>query len=357
MPCPARSPLLAVLPALLLAAPGPARSQAGEAAATAAPAPAASAAAAPAPTPAEAPPPRPEGRELGGHVFTPVLGLVGPFATTSFGTYLTMGYGSTTGSVTLQLPSGPPETFTGSVEYVAVGGLLAYEYAFTRGISARVLFTETIYSGTTGAAMAVMGSNARFGMSLGMTAGTTLGESVRLSAVLDASSAPQVGLLLGPALKSAYDSCSTGLANCTIDLDKLFKQNNVLQVRPGVAAGWAPLRSLGLVANVSYLYSSIDTKDAGTASQGAVTAGAAADFDFRAISSVPVGLQVSVNGLFPISGSTEQRFTDVGGAIFYTGRKDLSVGLQIVDRRFKVDPAVDVSWKTFIALIGLRYYW
>jgi hypothetical protein len=30
---------------------------------------------------------RPQGRELGGHVFMPVMGMVGPFATTSFGTF------------------------------------------------------------------------------------------------------------------------------------------------------------------------------------------------------------------------------------------------------------------------------
>jgi hypothetical protein len=88
-----------------------------------------------------------------------------------------------------------------------------------------------------------------------------------------------------------------------------------------------------------------------------VTAGAAVDFDFKAVSSVALGLQVSVNGMFPISGSTASRFTDLGGGIFYTGRKDLSLGLQLIDRRFKVDPEVDVSWKTYIALIGLRYYW
>ena len=36
---------------------------------------------------------------------------------------------------------------------------------------------------------------------------------------------------------------------------------------------------------------------------------------------------------------------------------NLSLGLQLVDRRFRVVPNVDVSWTTFIALIGLRYYW
>jgi hypothetical protein len=82
----------------------------------------------------------------------------------------------------------------------------------------------------------------------------------------------------------------------------------------------------------------------------------AADFDFLAVSEVPVGVQLSWNSRFVFSESTDG-FTDLGGAVFYTGRKNLSVGFQLVDRRFRVVPDVDVSWKTFIALIGLRYYW
>jgi hypothetical protein len=43
--------------------------------------------------------------------------------------------------------------------------------------------------------------------------------------------------------------------------------------------------------------------------------------------------------------------------IFYTARKDLSAGFQLVSRRFAVTPQVNVSWSTFIATAGLRYFW
>ena len=49
--------------------------------------------------------------------------------------------------------------------------------------------------------------------------------------------------------------------------------------------------------------------------------------------------------------------TDLGGGIFYTGRPHLALGLQIVNRRFKVQPDVKVDWGTWLATIGLRYYW
>jgi len=327
----------------------------------AAPAPAA-AAPATAPVPAIPPavaataePPRPEGRELAGHLFMPTLGIRGPFAITSFGTFLTVGQGSTTASMNLQLPDGSTRPIGGSVEYVAIGGVLAYEYEFVRGVSARIGLSESLYSGTTGTALAVVGTNVRLGLDAGLTAGMTFGDSLRVSAVIDASSAPRMGLRLGAALEALAESCQAG--SCEFDLANLFEQENVLTLQPGVAASWAPLKSLGLTANLSYSWSSIATSNEPTLTTGGVAAGAAVDFDFMGVSKVPVGLQVTWASLIPVSGDSSSRYTDVGGGLFYTGRKDLSLGLQLFVRRFKVVPEVEVSWTTVLAMIGLRYYW
>lgn len=316
-----------------------------------------------APAPAPATPPSSAGRtrELGGHLFMPALGVKSPFTITSFGTYLTVGAGTTKGSITLQLPGTPPpapQTFAGDVSWGAVGGVLGYEWAFMRNVSARILITETLYSGTTGGGVAVVGTNARLGGGLGLTAGLFTWESVRVGAYVDATYAPQIGLLLGPALKSAYDSCSTGTSNCQFDFNQLFEQKDVFQAEPGVTAAWALTRALGLMGNASYVYSSIETTSGGSRSQSAVSFGAAVDFDLRMVSSLPIGLQLTWNSLVPVtSGGGDLRYTDVGGGIFYTGRKDVSVALQLIDRRFQVDPAVDVSWSNVLALMGLRYYW
>jgi len=292
----------------------------------------------------------------------PTLGIQGPFAITSFGTFLTLGQGSTVGFVTIQLPGSPPpapSTYSGNIEYVAIGGVLTYEYEFLRGVSARVGLSESLYSSTTGASLAVVGTNIRLGFGAGVTAGLTLGESVRLAAVFDVTSAPRLGLLLGPAINSAIESCRTGLTSCEFDFGQLFQQQNVLELQPGLAASWAPHRSLGLTANLSYAHSSIEVTgaNAGTSSTGGVSLGVAADFDFMGVSKVPVGLQLTWNSLIPVSGERTSRFTDVGGGLFYTGRKDLSLGLQLFVRRFQVVPAVEVSWTTVLAMVGLRYFW
>lgn len=352
---PIRDSLLAAATFGLLLAPAWARPAAEEPTAPAT-APAATAAPAPAPT-AAAEPPRPEGRELAGHVFMPTLGIKGPFAVTSFGTFLTVGEGSSVGTVNLNLPNGSTQTFSGSVEYVAIGGVLSYEYEFLRGVSARIGLSESLYSGTTGAAMAAVGTNVRLGLGAGLTASLPIGDSIRVAAVIDATSAPKLGLLLGPALKSFADSCQSGLADCTFDFDQLFKQENVIEVQPGVAASWAPFKALGLTANLSYSWSSIETSGAGTVSASGVSMGAAADFDFLAVSRVPVGLQLTWASQIPVSGDDNSRYTDVGGGLFYTGRKDLSLGLQLFVRRFKVVPEVEMSWTTVMAMVGLRYYW
>jgi len=49
--------------------------------------------------------------------------------------------------------------------------------------------------------------------------------------------------------------------------------------------------------------------------------------------------------------------TDPASVFTRTGRENLALGVQAVNRRFRVVPEVDVSWSTFVASIGLRYYW
>jgi hypothetical protein len=345
---PLRDTLLAAAIGLLVA-PGWAR-PAEEPAAP--PATATTAASAPA---GAAAPAHPEGRELAGHLFMPSLGIRGPFAVTNFGTFLVVGQGSTSVSATLTLPDGSIRPIGGSVDYVAIGGVLAYEYQFLRGVSARFGLSESLYSGTTGTALAVVGTNVRLGLDAGLTAGTTFGDSLRVAAVIDASTAPRMGLKLGAGLEALFRSCQAG--NCEFDLANLFNQQNVVTLQPGVAAAWAPHRSVGVTANLSYAWSSIAVTDQPDLTTGGVAAGAAVDFDFMGVSKVPVGLQLTWASLIPVSGDTSSRYTDVGGGLFYTGQKDLSLGLQLFVRRFKVVPEVEVSWTTTLAQIGLRYFW
>lgn len=305
-----------------------------------------------------APDPTPNRRELAGHTFQPTLGVTSAFATTSFATYLTAGYGRTEGTVELLLPGNTePTTYSGNVDYAAIGGAMAYEVAFLDHYSVRLGITETLFTGTTGAAAAAVGTNARLGAGLGLTASFPVGETVQLAAVVDASYAPKLGLILGPALEDAYQSCQSGLSGCTFDFDKLFQQQNVFTVQPGVAASWVPWRPLGVTGNVGWSQSSLAKTDQGTRSAGAVTGALALDLDLAQLTPVALGIQATVATQVPVSGDSSTRFTDVGGGLTYTGRPNLAAGVQVLVRRFAVTPTVDVSWATVIVVTGLRYYW
>jgi hypothetical protein len=298
--------------------------------------------------------PVPEGRILNGHVFMPSATVPGALTTTSFGSFLVLGYGKTTGSVTVG-----DKQYTGNFDYAGVGAIIGYEYAFLKYFSARLAINEIVFSGINGSSAIVIGTTLATGFNLGVTASLPIGDSLRLGVLLDAGFQPGLALTIANGLQSIISSCTTGSdgrPHCEVGDGSIFGMNNAKIIQPALAANWVPWRPLGVTANFAYLHVSQDRND-GTFNGDALTLAGAADFDFLAISSVPIGLQVAFSWTAPINGTGLQHVTDLGGGIFYTGRKNLALGLQLVSRRFGVQPTVDVSWSTWLSTIGMRYYW
>jgi hypothetical protein len=292
----------------------------------------------------------PEGRVLNGHVFMPSTTVQGALTTTSFGSFLVVGKGKTSGS--LQVGD---KLYSGSFDYAGVGAILGYEYAFLRYFSARLTINEVVYSGINGSSAIVVGTALAAGGALGLTASLPVGDSLRLGVLFDAGIAPGLALTIGNGIKTVIQNCKAGDCNLGDD-NGVFGMNNAVTIQPALAANWAPWRPLGFTANLAYLHVSQDRNN-GTFTGEAVSLGTAADFDFLALSKVPIGLQLAFSWTAPINGTGLQHVTDLGGGIFYTGREHLALGLQLVSRRFAVQPTVDVSWSTFLSTVGLRYYW
>ncbi len=294
----------------------------------------------------------PVGRTLNGHRFMPTAAVSQPFATTSLASYLIVGLGSTTGS--LQVGD---RVFSGSFDYAGAGGFLGYEYAFLDYFSARLSIVEAIYSGINGKSALVVGTEVQIGGNLGVTASMPLGDSVRLGLLFDVGYSPNLAITLGTGVASIINSCiAAGVQGCSVNTDSLFGSTNVLSLQPAVSASWAPFRSMGITGSVGYVYAS-QTKSENTVTGQAAVLATAVDFDFLAISSVPIGLQAQFAWTAPFTGGGLQHVTDLGGGLFYTGRKDLSAGLQFINRRFAITPDVDVSWSAKLLTLGLRYYW
>jgi hypothetical protein len=290
-------------------------------------------------------------RVLNGHVFMPSATVPGALTTTSFGTFLILAYGNTTGSFQVA-----DRAYSGSFDYAGAGAALVYEHAFYRYFSARLAVDEVIFSGIDGPSIIVVGTALQVAFSLGATASLPIGDSLRVGVLLDVESSPGLALTIGNGLQTIVENCRVDPNNCRANEGSVFGTNRALTLKPALAANWAPWRPLGLTANAAYINVSQDQGD-DTFKANAVRLAGAADFDFLAVSGVPVGLQLAFAWTAPIDGTVLQHITDLGGGIFYTGSQHLALGLQLISRRFAVQPTVDVSWSTLVSTIGLRYYW
>lgn len=292
-------------------------------------------------------PPR---RVLNGHIFMPSASVPGALTTTSFATYLVTVLGSTSASTQIG-----DKLYSGSFEYAGVGAVLGFEYAFLDYFSARLQITELVYSGINGDSALVIGTSVQTAGKIGFTASLPIGDSLKLALLVDGGIGPGLALTIGSGINSIINGCQQG--NCHAGTGEVFQTHNSFSLQPAIAMNWAPWRPFGITANVSYSFVKQDL-NSGNISGQAFGLGVALDFDFYAISNVPIGLQAVFSWTAPTTNSGGlQHLSDLGGGIFYTGRPHLALGLQMVARRFAVTPDVDVSWSTFLATIGLRYYW
>ena len=291
-----------------------------------------------------------EGRTLAGHTFIPSAVVPGALVTTSFGSFLLLAVGSASG--TLQVGD---RTFDGTYHYAGVGALLGYEYGFGEHVSARFTIDESMYSGIDGPSAITVGTKFQAGGSLGATVSFQPVDSLRVGVLLDAGTTPGLALTIGLGIKSLIDRCNAG--DCTVgDTDKILGLNNVTYAKPALAVNWAPWKPLGITANLAWEYASQKRND-GDFTGSATFMGIAADLDLRHLWGVPIGLQLVGTYATAFSGTNIGGVAQVGGGIFYTGRENLSLGLQAVARRFKIQPDLDFTWGGNLATIGLRYFW
>jgi len=129
-----------------------------------------------------------QGRVLNGHVFMPSATVAGALTTTSFGTFLLLGIGTTSASAQVG-----DKTYSGSFDYAGTGAALAYEYAFMRYFSARFAMNDVIYSGIDGPSAIVVGTSLQFEASLGVTASLPVGDSLRVGVLFDAGTTLRSG--------------------------------------------------------------------------------------------------------------------------------------------------------------------
>ena len=279
-------------------------------------------------------------RKLGEHVFIPREAVNDPFTTSFVGSETSLGYGTA---------HGPSFDLNGNTINLSDYKLAAYSQVFTGqwGISdwwaLRLKVNGLVYSGVNGSAAAGVGLNgvARYG------AGTTFSfrpaPTVRLGFLFDASFGPSIGLNI---LQAIIRSLQAGSVVTPVQ----STSNTTLS--PALSVAWAIARGLGLLGNVGYTHSSISA-DAANVGADVLGFSAGLDLDLRELGSIPMGFALSYAAGYSV-GDTRFRNYRLAGGIFYTGRTELTLGLEFGFNRAPLG-AHDVFVSSLLGLIVLRY--
>jgi len=290
-------------------------------------------------------------RTVNGHVFMPSPIVPPPVATTNFSVGMLLGTGSATGPK-YDINGDPIPGETQDYTYAALGQSLSYEFAFLKNFTGRLNLSTSLYSGLDGPSALVVGVSIRVGGGAGLTWSMPLGDQFRLGASIDVSYAPQLNLLVAAAVLAALQG--------NFDPSLAFQQENVVTWKPAATFSWAPMPALGFTAQAGYTTSSL-ALESGTISREAVTLGLLGEVDFGTFTPVAIGFglvyrqNIGVNS----SSSAQADIQDIGGAILYTGKPEVSLGLQVVSRKLTIRPQYDPALETTfpVAEIFLRYFW
>jgi len=273
---------------------------------------------------------RPFRRQLGGHVFLPSAIVKDPFVTTFFRT--TTGAGAALG---LDVPiyslnDSLLGTVSGDLAFATLG--FEYQQALGRWLALRASVSGVARLSTSVQALFAEGITAVWGGSLGATARLVQSERWILSATADYSTnnvTKVTPLEFAQSLAQFVKDVIEGGG----ELPDTFPETNLLtegtapELRAGLRAGFAPKAWLGFTGLLETGWTDpFDERD-----RGLVAAGGTAGLDFGAMGKIPLGVLGSVSGSW-----NGGRGSDVstgatlwGLGLFYTGRREFSVGVEM----------------------------
>ena len=283
-------------------------------------------------------------RELNGHVFQPSQLANPSFRQTTFQVGLLYGVGNATGP---KYDSSGNVTGTADYSFAALAQTFSYEYRFREWLSAAASVVTSAYTGITGASVVSVGAQVAVGVGGQAKLGYRLGP-VDTAVLLDVSYTPEYGFLIADAILRA-------LRDHVIDSGAALQSTHGLTLGPTLAASWAPFSALGLTGNLGYSYKSLRASGTVIQETSSLVVGAAADFDFGKVSSVPIGLLAGYRLINPINDESVPYIQTFSGGISYTGRGDLGLGLEIGRRSFSIRSGIAAT--VTVAQIGLQYYW
>ena len=287
-------------------------------------------------------------RALDQHLFMPSLAVVDPFVPTEFSLTTGAGYAWANGS-----GFDVRGNAVGNGSYVAasLSEAVSFQAGLFSWLALRVRGGGGLYGGFNARSALVLGATMPLTVEPGLTASWQLGRFLRLGGTFDY--VYQYAKLIDP-----LSLVRTSLASGQVDTSQVSQRVIDNIVLPGVTAAFAPLRAIGLLASVQYRW---DGRDNGTTTQNVnyLIVGASTQLDVRPIvASLPLGVLAAYRAEIPL-GSTQRLIETVEGALFYTGRKDLALGLDVEGQWFVLRSGSPITFSTS-AIVGsliFNYYW
>ncbi len=302
--------------------------------------------------PAAASPVEKFGREMGGHLFLPSHIIDDPFSYTAFGMYFGLGAGNALGpALQLSPPAVVGEKWYG---YTGLGLGMILNVRILEYLSARAILNTTAYLGTGSGAALTVGTSARFTGTVGVKGSLPVGENFRFAVTLDGSYGPVYSLLLAQGFVDALNQCRTDPSRCSVDLGAALQTVDTLTWVGGLVGSWAPTPYLGVTGNFQFI---APTKTGSvSSSQNGVTLAIMGEFDAKPIWNwLPVGMNLAYQLTTPVGGSGVATAQETGFGFYYTGRKDLALGVEL-DWKWSTLETQQVSTAT-LAWFNFRYYW
>jgi hypothetical protein len=283
-------------------------------------------------------------RALDGHRFLVSHLIEDPFSATSFGMNLAYGTGQAKGPG-LDRTTDPP-TITASAkwyDYVTIAEQLDYTLRILENLSARLGVIGGVRQGAGEGSGLVVGTNFSANVILGLKGSLPVSKNLRLSLSTNVSYGPNMNLLI---LQGIREAAAAGGDWTAADM---FKDRRSTTVAVTTAAAWAPRPWLGFIANASYLHAKSQTIE--ESSQNGYSFAGLAELDALPLWKWPIGANF---GYRRIGGNLATQ-DEWGGGFYYTGRKNLSLGLEVdkVEGRLETE----LKSKQKLAFINFRYYW
>lgn len=296
-------------------------------------------------------PPASERRVLGGHQFLVSHLTEDPFSVTSFASNFVAGTGEALGPrIDLsQTPPNPPTLLADSkwYGYTELAEQIDFTARIVEYVSVHAGLTAGVRQGAGEGSALVVGTTVQVNGVLGVKGSLPVGDTLRLSLSANGSWGPQMNLLILQGIVNAYRSGNFNEAD-------LFQDRKARTLWTTAGAAWGPTPWLGLVANASYL--NAQSADISGSTQDGYMLGGSAELDARPlVPRLPLGVIAAYRRTGALGGNGVAKQNAFSGGVYYTGRRDLALGLEIETLRGFLD--TELKSKQTVAWVNLRYFW